>query len=151
MSRARLVFAHQDGRIGFRVTEAIFVVSKGLLSLSLGCAANRRHKFMSEPLFAAFNLPLGGRPKANQVFEIREQFAPGKALDVPRAHVYAGEHFRPRDTRLEFVGIEAGELAVRGSFIVDDVVNYGKKAKDTPASFYAVFSKGLKVNLWAPF
>jgi hypothetical protein len=148
---ARLTFSHQDGTLGFRVVEARYIVSKGMLSLSLSCAANRRHEFMGEPHFAAHNLSVGGRPKLNQVFEVREQFVPGTRLDVPRVHLYVGEHFQPRDTRIEVVGVGAGELAVRGAFVVDDPVYYDKRAKDTPTRFFAMFSKGREQDLWAPF
>jgi hypothetical protein len=150
MPQPRLTFAHQDGALGFRVADASFTVSKGLLSLSLSCVANRRHDFMDEPRFAAHNLPLRGRPEANQVFEIREEFEPAR-LDAPRAHVYVGEHFQPRDTYLEVVGVAAGELAVRGAFVINDPLYYDKRAKDTRAKFFAVFTRARKENLWAPF
>jgi hypothetical protein len=153
MPPARLSLAHQDGGFSFRVVEAIFVVSKGLLSLSLSCAENRRHDFMGEPLFAAHNLSLGGRqPKLNQVFEVKEPFDPDSgSVDAPRAHAYLGEHFQPRGTFLVVVAATDGELALRGSFTIDDPVYYDKRAKDTPAKFFAVFAKGRRGNLWAPF
>lgn len=147
----RLVFSHQDGILGFRIVETTFIVAKGHLSLSLSCAGNRRHDFMDEPQFAAFNLQLVGTIRAKQVFEIKNQFVPGGALDVPRAHVYAGEHFQPRNTRLEVLEVDASHLAVRGAFEMDDPLYYNKKAKTTPAKFFAVFAKGAKGQLWAPF
>lgn len=151
MPQPRLEFAHQDGKLGFRVTEALFAVSKGQLSLALECAENRRHEAMSTPHFGAFNLPCGRAPKLGQVFEIATRFEPGEPVDGPRAHVYAGEHFQPWATRLQVMGVEDGTLAVRGTFVVEDVLYVNKKAKDTPGSFYAVFAKSRKSLLWAPF
>ena len=150
---SRFVFHHQDGDLAFDILTAGYCLSPSSeFACSIECAANSRYGYMAAPCFALANLPCGGGLRSEQVFAPPcaandDDIACGR----PIAHLYAGDHYSPWDTRLVVVSVGPTEVLVAGSFLTPDPNYYDARAKTTLVKFEAQLRRREAKGLWWPF
>ena len=150
---SELVFHHQDGDLSFEIVRAGYCLSSsGEFSCSVECADNPNHDYMAAPKFALAHLPSGGRLRSGQAFSVpRAAEEEDVACARPVAHLYAGQHYSPWNTKIVVVSVGPAEVFVRGSFYTTDPNYYDERAKPTHVQFEAKLRRSEAKDLWWPF
>jgi len=152
MPDSLLSFEHQDGLLTFPIERALYYLSpEGKLSCSILCGTNDEFDYMAAPLFAAHGVSSGSAISVGQLLQIPEKYEPSQGIELPRTHLYTGAHYSPWNTRLEIVSVGLATLGIHASFVTPDPNYYDARAKDTCATFFAVFSQRPLSELWSPY
>lgn len=149
---SQLVFHHQDGDLSFDIVEGVYNVSQsGELWCSVACAPNEEHEYMASPCFALLNLPAGDGLYSRQVFIVDAQATSEDIVEYrPLAHLYAGEHYSPWNTRLTVLSVDEDSVEVHVLFTTADPNYYDARAKPTHAEFRATLKASPRAAVWNP-
>jgi hypothetical protein len=148
----QLVFHHQDGDIAFSIVAGVYHLSpSGVFSCSISCAGNDDHDYMAAPHLAALHVVAGRALAVGQVLTIDAQATSDAIVEKrPLAHLYAGQHYSPWQTRLTIKAVDGHFIRVHGTFITDDPNYYDDRAKATNAEFMASLKVVSSEEVWDP-
>jgi hypothetical protein len=149
---SRLVFHHQDGELSFCIVRGAYNLSQsGELSCSVVCAPNDALDFMAAPHFALLRVPVGEGLYCGQTLAVNAEATSENILESrPLAHLYAGEHYSPLNTRLTVTSVGERSIGVHVSFITADPNYYDQRAKPTHVEFWATLEAGSPAAIWSP-
>jgi hypothetical protein len=149
---SRLVFHHQDGDLSFGIVSGAYNLSSaGKLSCSVACASNENAEYMDSPHFTLLGVAVGESLYCGQTLAVHGQATSEDILEHrPLAHLYAGQHYSPWNTRLTVVSVQETSIEVYGSFVTADLNYYDKRAKPTHVEFWANLKAGPLAAVWNP-
>jgi hypothetical protein len=148
----QLVFHHQDGDLLFSIVAGVYHLSpSGVFFCSIACKQNDDHDYMAAPHFAALHVMAGKALTVGQVLTIEGQATSDAIVEKrPLAHLYAGQHYCPWQTRLTIKAVVGHSLRVHGTFITDDPNYYDDRARATNVEFLASLKAVSREEAWDP-